>query len=313
MKNSIRIVSPATVANVAAGFDIMGFALNDPFDEIIVTQTEEKGVSVVNETGTFKSMPLIPEKNTAGIALLTYLAKVQPECGFQLTFKKKIKPGSGIGSSAASSVAGVFGANLLLGEPLSREELLPFCMEGERVASGVAHADNVGPALLGGFILVRSYSPLDVVKIATPQGLAAAVIHPQIEVRTEDARAILRKEVLLKDAIQQWGNTAGLIAGLMNGDFGLIGRSLNDVIIEPIRSILIPGFKEAKEAAIEAGALGCSISGSGPSIFSLNDSVETAHNVALAMKKTFEAIGIPANTYVSTINTEGVKAFPVAE
>ncbi|TNE70480.1 homoserine kinase [bacterium] len=303
----VLVHSPATVANVAAGFDIMGFALANPYDEILVRKTPEKGVRIVNETGTFPNMPLEPLKNTAGIALLTYLAKVKPDCGFELVFKKKIKPGSGIGSSAASAVAGVFGANELLGNPLKREELLPFVMEGETVASGVAHADNVGPALLGGFILVRSYTPLDVVKIDTPENLAAAVIHPQIEVRTEDARAILRKEVLLKNAIQQWGNTAGLIAGLMKGDMGLIGRSLDDVIIEPIRSILIPGFKEVKAAALKAGALGCSISGSGPSIFSLNENVEIAEKVAAEMKATFEAIGIPANAYVSKINPEGVK------
>lgn len=305
--NEVLVQSPATVANVAAGFDIMGFALNDPFDEVLVRKTKELGVRIVNETGTFHDMPLEPQNNTAGIALQTYLAHVKPDCGFELIFKTKIKPGSGIGSSAASAVAGVFGANFLLNEPLKREELLPFVMEGERVASGVAHADNVGPALLGGFVLVRSYHPLDVIKIDTPECLTAAIVHPQIEVRTEDARAILRKEVLLKDAIQQWGNTAGLIAGLLKNDVGLIGRSLDDVIIEPIRSILIPGFKEVKAAALKEGALGCSISGSGPSIFTLNDSVETANRVAKIMQATFVAIGIPANAYVSKINNEGVK------
>lgn len=304
--NEVLVHSPATVANVAAGFDIMGFALSNPYDEVVVRKTKELGVRIINETGNFPNMPLEPQKNTAGIALLTYLAHVKPDCGFELIFKRKIKPGSGIGSSAASAVAGVFGANVLLGNPLKRDDLLPFVMEGEKAASGVAHADNVGPALLGGFILVRSYHPLDVVKIDTPENLAAAVIHPQIEVKTEDARAILRKEVHLKDAIQQWGNTAGLIAGLMKADMDLIGRSMDDVIIEPIRSILIPGFKEVKDAALKAGALGCSISGSGPSIFSLNDSIETAEKVATAMKKTFEAIGIPAHHYVSKINREGV-------
>ena len=311
MSEQLLVQSPATVANVAAGFDIMGFALNNPFDEIIVRKTKEKGVRIFNETGTFPTMPLEPQNNTCGIALQTYLAHVKPDRGFDLIFKTKIKPGSGIGSSAASAVAGVFGANQLLGEPLKRKDLLRFCMEGERVASGVAHADNVGPALLGGFILVRSYNPLDIVKIDTPECLSAAIVHPQIEVRTEDARAILRKEVLLKDAIQQWGNTAGLIAGLMKNDIGLIGRSLNDVIIEPIRSILIPGFKEVKEAALAAGALGCSISGSGPSIFTLNDSIETSEKVAEAMKNTFEAIGIPTFSYVSKINIDGVKAFSI--
>ena len=305
--NEVLVQSPATVANVAAGFDIMGFAMETPYDEVLVRKTKERGVRIINETGNFPDMPLEPQKNTCGIALQTYLAHVKPDCGFELVFKTKIKPGSGIGSSAASAVAGVFGANHILGEPLTRDELLPFVMEGERAASGVAHADNVGPALLGGFILVRSYHPLDVVKIDTPDCLYAAVIHPQIEVRTEDSRAILRKEVQLKDAIQQWGNTAGLIAGLLKGDIGLIGRSLNDVIIEPIRSILIPGFSEVKAAALKAGALGCSISGSGPSIFTLNDSIETATKVAEIMKSTFEIIGIPANSYVSKINNEGVK------
>jgi homoserine kinase len=304
MEKEIHVFAPATVANVAAGFDILGFALNQPGDEIIIKKKNSKGITILNKSE-FGSMPLAPEKNTAGVALQAYLDHLDTEQGFEITFLKKVKPGSGIGSSAASSVAAVFGANLLLDQPLIPLDLVRFAMEGERLASGSAHADNVAPAMLGGFVLIRSYNPLDIIPIPVPPKLHCSIIHPQIELKTEDARKVLRKQISLKDAIVQWGNTGGLIAGLFMEDYALIGRSLQDVIVEPIRSLLIPGYERIKEAALQAGALGCSISGSGPSIFALSTSEEKATQIAEAMQDACTPCGVAAEIYVSAINRQG--------
>jgi homoserine kinase len=255
--------------------------------------------------------PQSVEKNTAGIAIQKFLAHIgREDQGFELSLHKDMPLGSGLGSSAASAVAGVFAANELLGRPLSAKDLLPFAMEGERVACGSAHADNVGPSLLGGFIIIRSYDPLDIIQIPVPADLYASIVHPQIEVNTKDARGILNKEISLSTTITQMGNVAGLVAGLLLPDYDLIGRSLVDVIIEPSRAILIPGFAEVKAAAIANGALGCSISGSGPSLFALSKGEETAQNVAKAMTAEFTALGIGSEQYVSQINQKGPVILP---
>ena len=306
MENSIRIFSPATVANVACGFDILGFALENPGDEIIIKKKKNSGITILNSTP-YKGIPLQPEENTIGVAMQTYLSHIASDTGFEVTITKKIKPGSGIGSSAASAAAGVFGANKLLGEPLRKEELVQFAMHGEKVACGSAHADNVAPAILGGFVLVRSYQPLDVIRLAFPEDLYIAIIHPQIELKTEDARKVLRTEIQLKDAVKQWGNIAGLVAGLARKDYSLIARSLEDVIIEPVRSLLIPGYENVKKSAIQAGALGCSISGSGPSVFALCETKEIAKEAAKAMEREFARIEIDSIIYNSKINLEGVQ------
>ncbi|MGV3588030.1 MAG: homoserine kinase [Adhaeribacter sp.] len=306
MKESIRVFSPATVANVACGFDVLGFALQSPGDEIEVRRRDEPGFTVINKTPD-TVFPSNVDKNTAVVSLKAYLEHIGSEQGFEITFHSKIKPGSGIGSSSASAAASVFAVNELLGRPLAQTDLVQFAMQGERAAAGVAHADNVAPAILGGFVLVRSYEPLDLIQIPYPEELYCTIIHPQIEVKTEDARKILKKGITLKDAVTQWGNIAGLIAGLMKGDYPLIGRSLKDVIIEPIRSMLIPGFDEVKEAALANGALGASISGSGPSMFALSSSLETAQQVAKAMTQTFSQFEIENHSYVSKINKQGPK------
>jgi len=306
MKESIRVFSPATVANVACGFDVLGFALESPGDEIEVRKRDEPGFTVINKTKD-TVFPSDVNKNTAVVSLQAYLQHIQSDQGFEITFHSKIKPGSGIGSSSASAAASVFAVNELLGKPLSQTELVQFAMQGEKAACGVAHADNVAPALLGGFVLIRSYEPLDIIEIPYPEELYATIIHPQIEVKTEDARKILKKGITLKDAVTQWGNIAGLIAGLMKGDYALIGRSLKDVIIEPVRSMLIPGYDAVKDAAMEAGALGGSISGSGPSMFALSNSLETATQVAQAMTKTFSQFEIENHSYISKINKNGPK------
>jgi len=306
--DSIRVFAPATVANVGPGFDVFGFAVEQPGDEVVATLGSTSGVQITEITGDDGFLPRESDKNTAAVAVQSLLNHLKSQQGIELAVHKKMPLGSGLGSSAASAVAAVVAVNELLGAPLSRKELLPFTMEGERVACGAAHADNVAPSLLGGFVLIRSYNPLDVVQIPVPENLICTVVHPHIEVRTADARKILRKEVVLSSAISQWGNTAGLIAGLFLNDHDLVGRSMQDSIVEPIRSILIPGFDEVKRAALSAGALGCTLSGSGPSVFALSSSIDKAQAIGTAMHdlwlKTYE---LESDVFVSKINTEGPK------
>ncbi len=301
----IKVFCPATIANVSCGFDVLGLALDSVGDEMTVRKTAEKGITITKIIG--QDLPLETTKNVSGVAGLAFLEKSDYQGGFSIEINKKIKPGSGIGSSAASSAGAVWAMNELLGKPFSNLELVQFAMQGEKLASDVAHADNVAPALYGGFTLVRSYAPLDIVPIPTPSELFATVIHPQIEIKTSDSRKILKTNITLEKGIQQWGNVGGLIAGLFKTDYELIGRSLQDHIVEPIRSILIPGFDAIKANAIEAGALGCGISGSGPSIFALSKGRDIAERVAESMKTTYSSIGVPFDIHVSKVNTEGVK------
>ena len=300
----IKVLSPATVANVVCGFDILGFALNEPTDEFSISFSDTKGVTIINEDD--YNLPLEAEQNVSGAALLALLEECPDIKGFELISKKNIKPGSGIGSSAASAAGAVVAANYLLEERFGKEDLVRFAMFGEKVASGVKHADNIAPAIYGGVTLIRSIFPLDIIRLEAPE-LHVTIVHPQIEVRTSDARQILKQRVLLKDAIKQWGNIAGLVAGLIQKDYDLIGRSLEDVIIEPVRSILIPGFDDVKKKCKSAGALGGGISGSGPSIFMLSRDHQTALAVEKVMKEIYDSIGLAYHTYVTTINQEGVK------
>ena len=305
--NYIKAFAPATVANVACGFDIFGFALDEPGDTVELWKRDEPGVVIKEITGDGGRLPLEADRNAVSVVILKFLKHIDYQGGIVISLHKNMPLGSGMGSSSASSVVGVFAINELLGNPLSRRELLPFAMEGERIACGAAHADNVGPALLGGFVVIRSYSPLDVFKIKAPSNLYCTLVHPDIEVNTKDARYILRNEVSLKNTISQMGNVAGLIAGLIQEDYDLISRSMVDVIIEPVRSILIPEFDQVKQAAIDNGALGCSISGAGPSMFALSNGKATAQAVAQAMCHAFENVGISTKSYVSQINQQGPK------
>lgn len=308
MKISTRVFAPATVANVGPGFDVFGFAVEQPGDEVVATLSDTPGVHVIEITGDNGILPRDPEKNTAAVAVSAFLQHLHRDSdqGIELSVHKKMPLGSGLGSSAASAVAAVVAANELLGSPLSRRDLLPFTMEGERVACGAAHADNVAPSLLGGFVLIRSYDPLDVIQIPTPDNLWCTVVHPHIEVRTEDARRIMPKEISVKMAVAQWGNTAGLIAGLYAHDLALIGRSLTDYVAEPARSQLIPGFADVKQTAIEHGALGAGISGSGPSVFALSSAESTAQKIGNAMQAVWrERYALLSDVFVSRINNEG--------
>ena len=302
--NEIKIFCPATIANLSCGFDVLGLCLATAGDEMIIRKSDKKGIRITKIVGA--DLPLETEKNVSGVAALAMLEEVETDFGFEIEIYKNIKAGSGIGSSAASSAGAVFGINELLGRPFTRKELVKFAMQGEKLASGNAHADNVAPCLLGGFTLVRSSNPLDIIKIDSPSELYATVVHPQIELKTSDARSVLKQTVSLKSAITQWGNVGGLVAGLYTNDYELIGRSLHDEIIEPIRSMLIPGFDLIKKTAYENGALGSGISGSGPSIFALSKGKETAEKIAKAMSKVYDEINLPYEIHVSKVNPEGV-------
>lgn len=305
LKNkTVTVHAPGTVANLVCGFDVLGMCLHEPYDIMHVRLLDEKKITITSLDG--YELPSDPQQNTAGAPLIEMMNELDLNVGFEVTIEKLIKPGSGIGSSAASAAGATVAANYLLGGVFSNEDLVRFAMFGEKVASGVKHADNVAPCIYGGVTLIRSIYPLDIIEIPSPD-LFVTVVHPQIEVRTSDARQILRKEVQLKDAIKQWGNIAGLVAGFMKNDVELIGRSLEDVIIEPVRSMLIPGFDQVKNRCKQAGALGGGISGSGPSIFMLSTSKHIAQQVEEIMKEIYTSIGIAFHTYVTTINKSGVQ------
>jgi homoserine kinase len=300
----VTVQCPATVANLVCGFDILGMALDKPYDLMEVRLLDQPGIIITSKDGF--PLPSDPAQNTAGAPLIAMLEEINEPIGFEVVIHKQIKPGSGVGSSAASAAGAIVAANFLLDNRFSKEDLVRFALFGEKVASGVKHADNVAPCIYGGITLIRSIFPLDIVSIPAPN-LHVTVVHPQIEVRTSDARQILRKQVLLKDAIRQWGNIAGLVAGFIKEDYDLIGRSLEDVIIEPVRSMLIPGFDEVKTKCKAAGALGGGISGSGPSIFMLSMDHSTALQLETIMHEVYNRIGLDHHTYVTTINQQGVK------
>jgi homoserine kinase len=289
--NEIKLFSPATVANVSCGFDVLGFCLDSIGDEMVIRKTEEKGVRITKIEG--YDLPFEVEKNVAGVSALAMYKAANPDCGFEIEIYKHIKPGSGVGSSSASAVGSVYGMNVLLGNPYSKTELTAFAMKGEAVASQSEHADNIAPALFGGFTLVKSLDPLEILQIPTPSDLFAVVIHPQIEIKTADARKILPETIALKNAITQWSNVGSLIHGLHTNDYDLISRSLEDVVVEPFRSQLIPGFETIKKAALGNGALGTGISGSGPSVFSLCKTEATAIKVEKAIRQTYKNQNIP--------------------
>ena len=303
--NEIKIFCPATIANLNCGFDVLGLCLEGIGDEMVIRQTTEKGIRITKITGA--DLPLETAKNVAGVAALALVNTINPDCGFEIEIHKKIKAGSGIGSSSASAAGAVFGINELLGRPFTKPQLVDFAMKGEALASGCEHADNVAPCVLGGFTLVRGYNPLDVIKIQSPSELFAVVLHPQIELKTSDSRAVLPSAVPLKDAITQWGNLGGFIAGLYTSDYSLISRSLRDVVIEPYRHKLIPGFENVKNAALDAGALGSGISGSGPSIFALCKGKESAQKVLVAMCNVLNDMKIPYDRHLSIVNPNGAQ------
>ena len=312
----VRVFAPATVANVAVGFDILGFAINRPGDEIVARLNPEfSGIRITDITGTGdKVLPREVEKNTAGVAaqrLLEHLGR--QDVGIELEIHKKMPFGSGLGSSAASAAGAAVAVNELLGSPLSREAILYFTVQGEEVADGSFHADNVAPCLVGGITLIRSNESLDVHHLPVPEGLHVAVVHPEIEILTRDARAVLEDRIPLNVAIRQMGSLASFITALYTHDISLLGRSLRDYMVEPQRKKLIPGFDAVQAAALDRGALGCSISGAGPSIFALCDSGYLAQAVGQGMQSAFRDTGTDSQLYVSPINQKGVEIISTVE
>lgn len=302
----IKVYAPASVGNVAVGFDIMGLALHTPGDEIVIHFSDKPGLRITAITGAGGKLPLDPEKNTAGVAALRLIEHLKdPKLGFEIELHKKIPIGSGLGSSAASAVAGALAVNELLKRPLDKKELLTFALQGEQLASGSLHADNVAPSLLGGLLLIRDHQTLDIQRLPVPKGLFVTVVHPNVQVFTKEARSILSPAISMKEFIAQTANACGFLTGLFNSDFELLGRSLQDVVIEQQRASLIPHFYEVKEAVLSEGALGCSISGAGPSIFALAPNSLIAENIGAAMQRVFNDGGIQNSVFVSTINQEG--------
>jgi len=304
-KQSVKVFAPASIGNVSCGFDVLGLAVQSPGDEVFISLNDSQEVTIKEIIGDNGRLPLEANKNTAGVAVIEYLKSIGFHQGAEITLYKNLPLGSGMGSSAASGVAAVVAINYLMGGSLKREELLPFVMEAERIACGSAHADNAAPSLLGGLILVRQNHPLDIVTIPTPKELFCVLVHPQIEVKTKDARSVLKATIPLKDGITQWANTAALVAGMMKEDYDLIGRSLVDVVAEPVRSDLIPGFDIVKKAAIENGALGCGISGSGPTIFCLCRGGVNAQQAGNAIQQQFNVLNLNSEIYISEVNREG--------
>lgn len=307
---SVKVWAPATVANVAVGYDILGFAINGPGDEVLLKRGTEKGLKIVEITGAKGKLPMDPIKNTAGFAALQLLKHLgATDEPLEMTIRKKMPFGSGLGSSAASAVGGVFAVNELLKTGLEKREILRFAVEGEQIADGAWHADNVAPALLGGMTLIRDNDSLDVHKLYVPKGLQAVVIYPHVEVLTKDSRNILSDSLKLEQHIQQAGNLGGFIIGMYNSDFDLIQRSLKDVIIEPQRASLVPCFYEMKEASLEHGALGFSISGAGPSMFALCNNSLVAEKIIESANRIYSNKKIRINTFHSDINNEGAYLF----
>jgi len=305
---SIKVFAPATVANVVCGFDVLGFAVNEPGDEVVMRVTNKPGITISKITGDDGRLPLDPAKNTVSVSVQHYLDSIdRKDLGLDIELHKKMPIGSGLGSSSASTVAGLFAVKTLLGDDTDVAKLLPFAMKGEEMACGHGHADNVAPALLGGFVLIRSYEPLDVIRLPHPPGLYCAIVFPDVDVPTREARQIIRNKILMKDAVTQWGNIAGLVSGLYTQDIDLIGRSMQDVLVEPVRSILIPDFYIMRELAMQAGAVSFGISGSGPSVFAFTRDEETARQITQTLQKHLAGIKINSNAYVSTINDAGPK------
>jgi len=304
--SEIKVFAPATAANLACGFDVFGLALAAPGDFVQMRLNNSHAIRILKISGDHGMLSMNPDENTVSVSVRALLDKLEIKQGFDIILRKKMPLGSGMGSSAASAVAGVFAANQLLGQPFSKTELVRFAMEGERIACGSAHADNVGPSMLGGICLVRSNDPLDIISLPVPPQLFVVLVHPHINVLTRDSRAVLPAAVPLKAATSQWANTAAFVAGLFNNDYSLIGKSVVDHVAEPHRARLIPGFDEVKKAALENGALACSISGSGPSVFALVKGEAGCQKLARAMRKGFSSLNIGSEVYISRVNKKGV-------
>jgi homoserine kinase len=307
MEKSIKVFAPATVSNVGCGFDTLGFAINEPGDIVIVRKNNLNKIRVTNITGDNGLIPRDAELNTASVAVMHLLSKFNESVGLDIEIRKKMPLCSGLGSSAASAVGAVVAANLLLNEPFNKNELLNFALLGEKVASKAIHADNVAPCLFGGFVLVRDYNPPDIVELKYPKQIYCTVLYPHITINTAEARKLIQKKLPLTKARRHFGNVGSLVAGLSTSNYELIGKSIVDEIAEPYRAKLIPGYYEIKNSALNAGAIACNISGSGPSIFAFCKSEDTAHTVGARMLNKLKGLNVKGSLFVSKINPDGTK------
>ena len=304
--SKIKVFAPASIANMGCGFDVMGMSMDATGDILEVEVDEGVGLEIENLSGVL--LPSNIESNVVTPAVMAFLAAWGKSLKVKVTILSKIHPGSGIGSSASSSAAAVYALNELLGRPFSVEKLVEFAMEGEKLISGgVAHADNVAPALLGGVVLIRGYNPLDIVKLPMPSKFHCTVVHPDIMVSTKMAREVMPKEIPVRDAVRQWGNVGGLVAGLALGDVELIGRSMVDVVAEPCRKGFIPGYDILKYKATKAGALAVNISGSGPSVFAISEDEAVAREIGKIMKEHFAFLNIKSDVYVASMGGRGTR------
>lgn len=304
-KDKIIVKAPATIANVSCGFDILGLAIERPFDVVTLEKNDLSKLVISSIDPDHLDLPVDINKNTASVAVSALLDSLDSSQGFDMSIVKGVPACGGMGSSAASAAAAVFAVNQLLGEPYSSMDLIQFAMEGERVAAGSAHADNVAPSILGGVTLIRSYDPLDIITLSNDLDLFCVVVHPGIKVKTKDARDVLPESVPLSKVVNQSGNVASLVYGITKGDLNIIESSMHDAIVEPVRASLIPGFLEMKQAALDAGAIGCSISGSGPSVFAFSPSLSTSEKISQSMQNIFTSLGIVSTVYISKVNNLG--------
>jgi len=303
--DKIKVFSPGSITNLSCGYDILGVCLNNRGDEITVTKTENKRIIIKSNDNYNISNDI--NKNVAGIAAQALLKKTSTEFGFEIEIKKGIKPGSGIGSSAASSAGTVFAINQLLDSPFSQLDLIKFSMEGEKFVSDSYHADNVAPIILGGITLVRSISEIDVIKLPTPKSLEVIIIRPNIEIKTSDSRKVLRKKIKIEEMVQQSANLGSFVSSLYSEDFNLMSRSIVDIIAEPNRRILIPEFDNIIKLSKINGAIAAGISGSGPSIFSLSKDTNISEKILKATTDHYNKLGISYDGFISKINTTGIK------
>ena len=309
MNRRIRVFAPATVANLGPGFDVLGLALSRPGDELDAEVSDRSGVEIVEITGDNGALSRDPQKNVIGRAAVDVLRRAQSDRGVRLWLHKQMPLASGLGSSGASSAAAAVAVNELLGRPLSQADVVLSAMEGERAASGTPHADNVAPSVMGGIVLVRSYDPFEVIALPVPDALHVSVLHPHCRVSTAEARRLVKsRRYELDQIVANLGNVGALVVALARSDLALLGRSIDDRIIEPLRATLIPGFSDIKKAALDAGALGCSIAGSGPSVFAFADGESAAEKIGRAMQNAvWSAAGLGSDLYTGKVCIEGAR------
>jgi homoserine kinase len=301
------VFAPASSANLGSGFDVFGLAVEGPGDFLRLEENGTGSVRIRSVSGDAGRLSKVTEENTAGVALLSFLSALGENKGFDIHLRKKLPLGSGLGSSAASAVAAVFAANDLLGRPMKKNELIRWAAEGERVASGSVHADNIAPSMLGGITLVRSMNAEDIISLPVPSALRLVVIHPHVEVKTSDARSVLPREIPLKTAIAQWANTSALTAACFTNDLALFGRAMTDLVAEPARRVLIPCYDEVKSVALACGALGCCISGAGPSVLAVFNTAKSAALAAAAMRSVYRSARIGCDVYVTKVDRRGAR------